>query len=84
MVIAVPDGDPADGLIFLTVGGQAGSVHHVMRDGGPFVVAEHPVFRRGPHRAVPHRPRIGPLAEGGLRLQQQPHEPGEVSLAIGP
>jgi hypothetical protein len=84
MVIAVPDRDPADGLVFLGVRRQPGTVHHVMRDGGPFIVAEHPVLWRGPHRAVPHRPRVRSLAEGGLRLQEQPREPGEVPPAIEP
>jgi hypothetical protein len=84
VVVAVPDSYPAHGLVFLTVRRQPGTVHHVMRDGGPFVVAEHPVLWRGPHRAMPHRPRVRSLAEDGLRLQEQPHEPGEVSPAIGP
>ena len=38
VVIAVPDGDPADGLVFLTVGRQPGAVHDLVRDGGPLVV----------------------------------------------
>jgi hypothetical protein len=84
MVIAVPDSDPADGLVFLTIRRQPGTLHHVMRDGGPLVVAEHPVLWRGPHRAVPHRPRIRSLAEDGLRLQEQPRELSEVPAAIGP
>jgi hypothetical protein len=84
VVLAVADGDPADGLIFLPVRRQPGAVHHVMRDGGPFVVGQQPVFRRGPQRAVPHRPRVGPLAERGLRLQEQAGQFGEVPRAIGP
>jgi len=68
----VPDGDPADGLVFLPVGRQPGAVHDLVRDGGPFVIGQHPVVGSGAHRAVPYRPRVAPLAESGLRLLQQP------------
>jgi hypothetical protein len=84
MVIAVPDRDPAHGLVFLTVRRQPGTVHHVMGDGGPLVVAEHPVFWRCAHRAAPHRPRVRSLAEGALRLQEQSRKLGEVSVTTGP
>ena len=84
VVVAVPDGDPADGLVFLPVGGQPGAVHDLVRDGGPFVVGQHPVVGSGAHRAVPDRPRVAPLAERGLRLHQQPGQLGEVPLAVRP
>ena len=84
VIIAVPDGDPADGLVFLTAGGQPGAVHHLVRDGRPFVIGQHPVAGSGAHRAVPDRPRVAPLAESGLRLLQQPGQLGEVPLAVRP
>ena len=84
VIIAVPDGDPADGLVFLTVGGQPGAVHDLVRDGGPFVIGQHPVAGSGAHRAVPDRPRVAPLAQSGLRLLEQPGQRGEVSLSVRP
>ena len=82
VILAVPDGDPADGLVLLPVGGQAGAVHHVVCDDGPFVVGQHPVVGSGAHRAVPYRPGAGPRAECGLRLQEQPGQLGEVAFAV--
>jgi hypothetical protein len=76
-------GDPADGLVVLAVGRQPGAVHDLVRDGRPFVIGQHPVFGSGAHRAVPGRLRVAPLAESGLRLLQQPCQPGEIPLASG-
>ena len=84
VVIAVPDRDPADGLVFLTVGGQTGAVHHLVRDAGPVVVAEHAVFGGGTHRAVPYRPRVRPVPESRLGLAEQPRQLGEVAFAVWP
>ena len=84
VVVAVPDGDPADGFVFLPVGRQAGAVHDLMRYLGPLIVAEHPVFGGGAHRAVPYRPGIPVPVHGCLRLQQQPVQPGEVAPAVSP
>ena len=84
VIIAVPYCDPADGLVFLTVGSQPGAVHDLVRDGRPFVIGQHPVVGSGAHRAVPDRPRVAPLAESGLRLLQQPGQRGEVPLSVRP
>jgi hypothetical protein len=84
VIIAVPDGDPADGLVFLTAGGQPGAMHDLVRDGRPFVIGQHPVAGSGAHRAVPDRPRVAPLAESGLRLLQQPGQRGEVPPSVRP
>ena len=84
VVVAVPDGDPAGGLVFLPVGRQAGAVHHLVRYGRPLIVGQHAVFGGGAHRAVPHGPGIPVPAHGCLRLQQQPGQLGEVAFAVGP
>jgi hypothetical protein len=84
VIVAVAYRDPADGLVFLTVGRQPGAVHDLVRDGRPFVIGQHPVAGSGAHRAVPHRPRVAPLAQSGLRLLQQPGQLGEVPLAVRP
>ena len=84
VIIAVPDCDPADGLVFLTVGRQPGTMHDLVRDGRPFVVGQHPVTGSGAHRAVPDRPRVAPLAQSGLRLLQQPGQRGEVPPSVRP
>jgi hypothetical protein len=81
---AVPDGDPADGLVFLTVGRQPGAVHDLVGDGRPLVIGHHPVVGSGAHRAVPYRPWAAPLAQSGLRLLQQSRELGEVALSVRP
>ena len=84
VVLAVPDRDPAHGLIVLPGRGQPGAVQHLVRDAGPLIVGQHPVLRSGPHRAVPHRPLVAPASQGGLRLQEQPGQRGEVALAVRP
>ena len=84
VVLTMTDSDPADGLVFLTVRRQPGAVHDIVRDGGPFVVGQHPVFWCRAHRAVPHRPCVRPLAKRGLRLQQQANQLGKVTFAVGP
>ena len=46
--------------------GRCGASRHARSR--PLIVAEHPVVRRGAHRAVPHRPGVPPLAQRGVRL----------------
>ena len=36
----MPDRDPADGVVLLVVGRQAGAVHHVAGDLCPFIIEE--------------------------------------------
>ena len=82
MVIAVPDSHPADGIVFLAERGQAGTAHHIASDLRPLVVRQRLVLRRGPHRAMPHRPGEPPRAHRGVRLVQQPEQTPEIPPAI--
>ena len=82
VVIAVPDRDPPHALVFLAVTGQAGAVHHVAGDLRPLIVAERLVTRRGAHHRMPHRPAASPLAQGGVRLVQQPEQPPEIPCPV--
>ena len=79
----VPDGDPADRVVFLSARRQAGAVQDLARDARPFVVAEHPVAGSGPGHAVPDRPGRGPGAGRGEGLLQQAVQFPEVAAAAG-
>ena len=82
VVIAVPDRHPADGIVFLAERGQAGTVHHIAGDLRPLIVRQRLVLRRGPHRAMPHRPGEPPRAHRGVRLVQQPEQTPEIPPAV--
>jgi hypothetical protein len=84
VILAVPDRDPAHGLVFLPVRGQPGAVQHLVRDAGPLIVGQHPVLASGPHRAVPHRPLVAPASQGSLGLLKQPRQRGKVAFAVRP
>ena len=83
VIIAVPDGDPADGLVFLTAGDSpvrcmtscamaAHSSSDSIRSPGAARIAQCQAGRR-----------VAPLAESGLRLLQQPGQLGEVRFPSG-
>ena len=82
MVGGVADRDPADRVVVLPVGGQAGAVHDVAGELGPFVVGQHPVAGGGADRAVPDRPVEAAVAERVLGLLEQAGEVAEVAAAV--
>ena len=82
MIRGVPDRDPADRVVVLAVGGEAGAVHDVAGDLRPLVVGEHPVVRGGPDRAVPHRAGRSARAEGVVGLLEQAGQVAEVAAAV--
>ena len=71
VVRGVPDRDPADRVVVLAVRGEAGAVHDVAGELGPFVVGEHPVAGGGADRAVPDRFGEAAVAERFLGLLEQ-------------
>ena len=71
MILGVPDGDPADRVVFFTACREPGAVHDLARHVRPFVIAEHPVTGSGPCHAVPDRPGRGSGAERGQCLLQE-------------
>jgi len=78
VITGVPDGDPANRVVFLAPSGQAGAVHDLGGRVRPFLVAEHPVTRSCPGHAMPHRTIGSACAQGRDRLLQQAVEPAEV------
>lgn len=70
MVGAVPDRDPADGVVVLSDRCEAGPVHDVASDLRPLSIRQRPIFRSSTDRAVPHRPGKTTRAESGVRLLQ--------------
>ena len=82
VVGGVADGDPADRVVVLAVGGEAGAVHDVAGDLGPFVVRQHPVAGGGADRAVPDRFGDAAVAERFLGLLEQAGEVAEVAVAV--
>jgi hypothetical protein len=83
VVVAVADGDPADGVVFLPAGGEAGAVHDVAGDLRPLIIGEHLVFGGGADRAVPVGAVEPARSEGGVWLLEQPVEVAEVAVAVG-
>ena len=81
VVVAVPDGDPADRVVFLPVGCQAGAVHDFARHLSPLFVAEHPVAGSGTGHAMPHRPSGSTRSQRGKCLLQQAVQAPEVPPA---
>jgi hypothetical protein len=53
VVGCVPDGDPADGVVVLAGGGQAGVGHDLLGGMCPFSVRQHPVAGGGARDAAP-------------------------------
>ena len=82
VVRGVPDRDPADRVVVLAVGGEAGAVHDVAGELGPFVVGQHPVAGGGADRAVPDRFGDAAVAERFLGLLEQAGEVAEVAVAV--
>ena len=82
VVGGVPDRDPADRVVVLAVRGEAGAVHDVAGELGPFVVGEHPVAGGGADRAVPDRFGEAAVAERFLGLLEQAGEVAEVAVAV--
>jgi hypothetical protein len=83
MVGAVADGDPADGVVFLPAGGEAGAVHDVASDLRPLIIGQHLVLGGGADRAVPGGAVEAAWPEGGVRLLEEAVEPAEVAVAVG-
>ncbi len=80
----VPDRDPADRLVVLLVGRQAGAVHDVAGQPSPLGVGQHPVPRRGPDHAMPDGLSEPARAQRGVRLIEKPVQPTEVPMPVGP
>jgi hypothetical protein len=80
----VADGDPADRVILLPVGGETGTVHEVAGDLRPFVIGQGLVLGGGADRAVPDGALEAARPEGGVRLLEETVESAEVAVAIGP
>src|ERR1035438_683556 len=83
MVVAVADGDPADGVVVLPVWGEASAVHDVTGDLRPLVIGEHLVFRGGADRAVPDGAVEPAPPESGVRLLGEAVEVAEAAVAVG-
>ena len=83
VIIAVPDRDPPDGVVFLPVGAQPGAVHHVAGNLRPLLVGQHLVPPGGAHRQVPHRAAEPVHAHRRVRLLEQAGQFPEIPRAIG-
>ena len=82
VIRGVPDRDPPDRLVVLAVRREPGAVHDVPGQVPPLGVGQHPVPRRGPDHAMPHRTVEPARPEGGVRLGEQSGDPPEVPAAI--
>jgi hypothetical protein len=77
----MPDRDPADRVVLLVIGRQAGAMHDVAGDLRPLVVGEDPIVGGGPDRAVPHWAERSVRAGRGVGLLEQAVQVTEVAVA---
>jgi hypothetical protein len=83
VVLAVADGDPADRVVVLPAGCEAGAVHDVTGDLRPLIIGQHLVLGGGADRAMPDRAFEAARPERGVRLLEKAVEVAEVAVAVG-